>query len=357
MHLRKKIHWVPFTFACVTGGRFVGCFTDLFQEGCNADEKFYAVLARGCLQLHQPLKAVEVIKAAYKLESALPHPARLVGVEGLDELLSKIGKEEQELLSLIQLKPTLHSGEDLEPRGCLAGRTLAATPPQRLRPAVQLLLRSGAGSSFASLIGFTSRCPKLGRKTIAFGPVLMRSGRLIDVLGLDSPSEHILKAHGAKMQQKWHAPSHGGLVESDFGGQEAPVSGHWHRHESEDKRSEQSERTAQEAHRQKSTSLFTDYVVESASSVELKIRGLGIHPSRILGFEVPEAPFSAMEEDEREQRMVARVASELAAKRHALATEGFVVLEQLVDLESIERLRNLESQVALKHCFLGTERL
>ncbi|CAK9042137.1 Uncharacterized protein Rv2227, partial [Durusdinium trenchii] len=48
-----------------------------------------------------------------------------------------------------------------------------------------------------------------------------------------------------------------------------------------------------------------------------------------------------MEEDEREQRMVARVASELAAKRHALATEGFVVLEQLVDLESIERLRNL----------------
>ena len=31
------------------------------------------------------------------------------------------------------------------------------------------------------------------------------------------------------MQQKWHAPSHGGLVESDFGGQEAPVSGHWHR--------------------------------------------------------------------------------------------------------------------------------
>ena len=57
--LRKKIHWVPFTFACVTGGRFVGCFTDLFQEGCNADEKFYAVLARGCLQLHQPLKAEE----------------------------------------------------------------------------------------------------------------------------------------------------------------------------------------------------------------------------------------------------------------------------------------------------------
>ncbi|CAK9080593.1 unnamed protein product [Durusdinium trenchii] len=34
--------------------------------------------------------------------------------------------------------------------------------------------------------------------------------------------------------------------------------------------------------------VFTDYVVESASSVELKIRGLGIHPSRILGFEVPE---------------------------------------------------------------------
>ena len=66
-----------------------------------------------------PLQAIEVIKAAYKLESTLPHGPRVVGVEGcrwrgdgegashiqlvvdsdpvpgLDELLSKIAKDEQ----------------------------------------------------------------------------------------------------------------------------------------------------------------------------------------------------------------------------------------------------------------------
>lgn len=42
-----------------------------------------------------PCQAIEVIKAAYKLESTLPHGPRVVGVEGLDELLSKIAKDEQ----------------------------------------------------------------------------------------------------------------------------------------------------------------------------------------------------------------------------------------------------------------------
>merc|ERR1719296_447591 len=41
--------------------------TMLADEGCRVDDKFYAVLARGCLQLHQPLKAVEVVRAAYHL--------------------------------------------------------------------------------------------------------------------------------------------------------------------------------------------------------------------------------------------------------------------------------------------------
>ena len=41
--------------------------TRLADEGCKVDNKFYAVLARGCLQLHQPLKAVEVVRAAYQL--------------------------------------------------------------------------------------------------------------------------------------------------------------------------------------------------------------------------------------------------------------------------------------------------
>merc|ERR1719486_1894994 len=41
--------------------------TMIADAGCYTDEKFYAVLARGCLQLHQPLKAVEVVRAAYRL--------------------------------------------------------------------------------------------------------------------------------------------------------------------------------------------------------------------------------------------------------------------------------------------------
>merc|ERR1719389_882372 len=34
--------------------------TMISDAACVTDEKFYAVLARGCLQLHQPLKAVDV---------------------------------------------------------------------------------------------------------------------------------------------------------------------------------------------------------------------------------------------------------------------------------------------------------
>lgn len=105
-HLKPNIQvYTCLIHACFQNRRFeraLGVYETMIKEGCNADEKFYAVLARGCLQLHQPLKAVEVIKAAYKLESALPHPARLVGVEGLDELLSKIGKEEQEAVEVLR---------------------------------------------------------------------------------------------------------------------------------------------------------------------------------------------------------------------------------------------------------------
>ena len=37
--------------------RALGVYETMIKEGCHADEKFYAVLARGCVQLHQPLKA------------------------------------------------------------------------------------------------------------------------------------------------------------------------------------------------------------------------------------------------------------------------------------------------------------
>jgi len=76
--------------------------------GCWTDEKFYAVLARGCLQLHQPMKAVEVVRAAYLLPCSLSQPARrdgrFVGVEAraLEEVVLKLqagGKEEHDALA------------------------------------------------------------------------------------------------------------------------------------------------------------------------------------------------------------------------------------------------------------------
>mmetsp|Transcript_13840 Transcript_13840/g.32962 ORF Transcript_13840/g.32962 Transcript_13840/m.32962 type:complete len:870 (-) Transcript_13840:297-2906(-) len=85
--------------ACFQNRRFeraLGVYESMIKEGCRADEKFYAVLARGCLQLHQPIKAIEVIRAAYRLPSSLPSGPRAVGVEGLEDLLHRIGKEEQD---------------------------------------------------------------------------------------------------------------------------------------------------------------------------------------------------------------------------------------------------------------------
>merc|ERR1719424_2068409 len=59
------------------------------DAGCTVDAKFYAVLARGCLQLYQPAKAIEVIRAAYQLPGhsmALPTRTdrRPVGLEARD---------------------------------------------------------------------------------------------------------------------------------------------------------------------------------------------------------------------------------------------------------------------------------
>merc|ERR1719343_577585 len=80
------------------------------EGGCRIDEKFYAVLARGCLQLHQPLKATEVVRAAYQLPGhGLGTPARRyspVGIEAraLEEVVAKLqngGREEQEALETL----------------------------------------------------------------------------------------------------------------------------------------------------------------------------------------------------------------------------------------------------------------
>merc|ERR1719498_2173647 len=89
--------------------RAISLHDTMVEEGCTTDEKFYAVLARGCLQLHQPLKAVEVVRAAYHLPGHnLAAPARKdsrpVGVESraLDEIAARLrqgGPEEQDALA------------------------------------------------------------------------------------------------------------------------------------------------------------------------------------------------------------------------------------------------------------------
>eukprot|EP00931_Biecheleriopsis_adriatica_P109517 TRINITY_DN8377_c0_g1_i1.p1 TRINITY_DN8377_c0_g1~~TRINITY_DN8377_c0_g1_i1.p1 ORF type:complete len:853 (-),score=199.84 TRINITY_DN8377_c0_g1_i1:178-2736(-) len=84
--------------ACIQNRRLeraLAVHEDLIKERCHADEKFYGVLVKGCLQLHQPLKAIDVIRAAYKLSGgSLTSGPRIVGVEALEEMLQKISKEE-----------------------------------------------------------------------------------------------------------------------------------------------------------------------------------------------------------------------------------------------------------------------
>jgi len=54
------------------------------HTGCALDDKFYAVLARCCLQCKQPLKAAEVVRAAYRLQGhslAMPVGNEVIGME------------------------------------------------------------------------------------------------------------------------------------------------------------------------------------------------------------------------------------------------------------------------------------
>merc|ERR1719203_693551 len=83
--------------------------TMLADAGCTVDEKFYAVLVQGCLSLHQPGKAVEVVRAAYQLPGhslATParHGAKVVGVDSraLEEVVAKLkggSKDDQSALA------------------------------------------------------------------------------------------------------------------------------------------------------------------------------------------------------------------------------------------------------------------
>merc|ERR1719311_1398095 len=103
------------TQACITNRKLEKALalhnTMVADSGCSTDEKFYAVLARGCLQLHAPLKAVDVVRAAYQLTGhSLATPAkqsRPVGTEksALEDVCSRLqsgGQEEQEALAALK---------------------------------------------------------------------------------------------------------------------------------------------------------------------------------------------------------------------------------------------------------------
>eukprot|EP00933_Yihiella_yeosuensis_P017785 TRINITY_DN14796_c0_g1_i2.p1 TRINITY_DN14796_c0_g1~~TRINITY_DN14796_c0_g1_i2.p1 ORF type:complete len:704 (-),score=169.57 TRINITY_DN14796_c0_g1_i2:263-2374(-) len=85
------------------------------SEGCRLDEKFYAVLAKGCMQMHEPLKAIEVIRAAYKMpgSSLTPTSLKTPGMETfvLEEICSKLSSIQEASAALKELL------KDLQMRG------------------------------------------------------------------------------------------------------------------------------------------------------------------------------------------------------------------------------------------------
>jgi len=79
--------------ACIQNKRFeraLAVYESMIQQGCRADEKFYSVLVRGCVQLHQTATAIQIIRAAYKLSSDVSSGPGVVGVEGLEGICSKL---------------------------------------------------------------------------------------------------------------------------------------------------------------------------------------------------------------------------------------------------------------------------
>eukprot|EP00933_Yihiella_yeosuensis_P062875 TRINITY_DN65898_c0_g1_i1.p1 TRINITY_DN65898_c0_g1~~TRINITY_DN65898_c0_g1_i1.p1 ORF type:complete len:741 (+),score=192.55 TRINITY_DN65898_c0_g1_i1:100-2223(+) len=100
--------------------RAFSTYENAVKDGCRLDDRFFGVLAKGCLQRNQPLKAVEVVRAAYRLPgTSLACPARTVGIDSqtLDEIcrqLRSAGQQEQAALERLQ--------HDLQGSGVVAGR-------------------------------------------------------------------------------------------------------------------------------------------------------------------------------------------------------------------------------------------
>jgi len=126
--------------ACFQNKRFdraLSVYESMIQEGCRADEKFYSVLARGCLQLHHPSQAIEVIRASYKLPSSMSSGPGIVGVEGFDELCSKL-KASGEQAAVEELTAELNR------RGLRRGVGNAGKAPIKIGPSRDRNTKSGA---------------------------------------------------------------------------------------------------------------------------------------------------------------------------------------------------------------------
>lgn len=119
--------------------------TMVSDVGCTADKKLYSVLVRGCLQLHQPGKAVEVVRAAHlvpghSLKVPTGHaPAVGLDMTTLDELAARLqagGVEEKHQLS--KLAADLWEKRKVRINGCntTSGSSSGAgqEPPWRGRP-------------------------------------------------------------------------------------------------------------------------------------------------------------------------------------------------------------------------------
>merc|ERR1719453_2309336 len=50
--------------------RAIALHDAMVSTGCSPDEKMYTGLVRGCLQLHAPQKAADVVRAAYQLQGS-----------------------------------------------------------------------------------------------------------------------------------------------------------------------------------------------------------------------------------------------------------------------------------------------
>jgi len=103
--------------------------TMVSDSACIVDKKLYTVMTRGCLQMGKPMKAVEVVRAAFQLQGhslAEParKPARPVGVEPamLQEVLSRLrGGNEADRRELTKLEAEL--GNVCGPHASCSART------------------------------------------------------------------------------------------------------------------------------------------------------------------------------------------------------------------------------------------